>query len=100
MKIFTGLRNNFFAGLLAILPIVLTIVIIRFLFNILNDILLEPIVKMSVPFLRETHLVVVAKIIALLLTLIIITAIGTGPMKPPPKSLRKCGLAGVWGVSE
>ena len=76
MRIFTGLRNNFFAGLLAILPIVLTIVIIRFLFNILNDILLEPIVKMLVPFLKETHLVIAAKVVALLLTFIIITAIG------------------------
>lgn len=76
MKIFSGLRNNFFAGLLAILPIILTVAIIRFLFEMLNKILLEPIIRLSVPYLREIHLVAVAKTVVLLLTLIIITAIG------------------------
>jgi uncharacterized membrane protein len=76
MKLFGGLRNNFFAGLVAILPIILTILIIRFLFVTLNRILLEPIVRISVPYLAQTHLVIVAKSIAFLLALVIITIIG------------------------
>jgi len=44
-NIFAGVRINFIAGLAVILPILLTVVIVRFLFGLLNDLAIAPILK-------------------------------------------------------
>ena len=76
MKLFTRLRYNFFAGVLITLPVFLTVLILKFLYEMLNNILLEPLTMVFRPFLGEFYFIILAKLTALLVTLALITLIG------------------------
>ncbi len=76
MRLFTRLRYNFFTGLLITLPLFLTALILKFLYEMLNNILLEPLTRVFRPFLDEFYFVILAKLTALLVTLGLITLIG------------------------
>lgn len=73
---FKRLRNYFLTGLIVILPLVLTVVILRFLVIKLNLFLLEPIthffpVLKSIPYLEKA-----AKVVAFILVILFIALIG------------------------
>lgn len=70
------LRNNFIAGLAVILPIVVTVIFLRFLLSIFNNILFNPVMKSFRPYLIEPFSVYVAKAIVLLSVIILIILIG------------------------
>jgi uncharacterized membrane protein len=77
MKIFKFLKKDFFSGLLVILPIVLTVAILTFLFTKINRGILVPAVKLlPADYLNNPHLVYLAKVAAFLILIIATVAIG------------------------
>ncbi len=73
---FTRLRNNFIAGLVVILPVALTIVILRFLVVRINRLILDPVIKIYSPYLNETYLIYLIKGAVLILFIFLIALVG------------------------
>lgn len=75
-NIFKQLRNNFIAGLVVILPIFLTVIIIRFLIVALNNIFLDPLIKIFRPYLTGQLLIFIARLGVFLILILFISMIG------------------------
>jgi len=73
---FLKLRNNFIAGLLVILPAVLTVWILRVVVGRLNAMMLEPIVKFFRPYLHYSILVIAAKMAVFLVFFTVVALLG------------------------
>ncbi|MDP8298613.1 MAG: DUF502 domain-containing protein [Candidatus Tantalella remota] len=68
---------NFFNGIVLLLPITVTVVLIRFLVIKLNDAILSPLVKLFAPVAGENH-VYLAKVIVFFSVMLAVAAIGWG----------------------
>jgi uncharacterized membrane protein len=76
-KIMRFLGDNFFAGIVVILPITITVVIIRFLVVSLNSIMLNPLAMRLSPYLlQEQQRLFFAKTVVFIAAFIIIILIG------------------------
>ncbi|MFH1406601.1 MAG: DUF502 domain-containing protein [Candidatus Omnitrophota bacterium] len=74
--IIAKLRNSFLSGLLIILPAVLTIWLLYFIAIKLNNILLNPIIKIVRPYLQYEIAVFAAKFAVLIFSILFIALIG------------------------
>jgi len=70
------LRNYFFTGLFVVLPLFVTILIVFVLMEWLNNLLLNPMIKVFRPYLEHAYLIVLVKIVAFILALLFIAFIG------------------------
>ena len=76
-KIFKFLGDNLLAGIVVILPITITVLIVRFLVVSLNSIMLNPLALRLKPFLlQEQQRLFLAKVVVFIAVLIIIMLIG------------------------
>ncbi len=69
-------RNNFITGVAVLLPIVITILLIWFLFQKTNIYLLKPAINLLEPYLYATWMIYIAKIIIFLLVILLICSLG------------------------
>jgi len=71
-------RNGFFTGIALLLPIVLTVIVIRWAIAKLNILLLEPLASLFQPFIpyEFTFLIIFIKILLFFLIILIISSIG------------------------
>ncbi|MBN1353063.1 MAG: DUF502 domain-containing protein [Candidatus Omnitrophica bacterium] len=74
---FARLRNNFITGVAIIFPVVITIIIIRYILNLVNSYVLSPFsaTLRENPYLTE-HSIYIAKILIFVAVIFLITAIG------------------------
>lgn len=72
----TKLRNDFFTGIIVVLPIYFTYQILKFLVLSVNSLILEPITKFLKPYLLESYIVIFVKFIAFLYVILLITLLG------------------------
>ncbi|MBI2447144.1 MAG: DUF502 domain-containing protein [Candidatus Omnitrophica bacterium] len=70
------IRNNFIVGLLVLLPAVVTILLLRWFIANVNNLFLEPIVRILKPYLPEIYLQNTAKVVMLIIAIFLIVAIG------------------------
>jgi uncharacterized membrane protein len=70
------IRNNFFTGLIVLLPLIITILLVRFLFNRINNTILEPGTNFLAAFFPQGHLVVVFKVLIFLIVVLLIALFG------------------------
>jgi len=77
-KILRKFLVDFFNGVVILLPIVVTVFLVKFLILQVNNIVLNPILKCVAPFLSGFHRVYVAKALIFLIVIFAITMIGLG----------------------
>ena len=70
------IRNNFIVGLLVLLPAVVTVLLLRWFIATVNNLLLEPIVRILRPYLPEIYLQNTAKVAMFIIVIFLIVAIG------------------------
>lgn len=70
------IRNNFIVGLLVLLPAVVTILLLRWFIANVNNLFLEPIIRILKPYLPEIYLQNTAKVVMLIIAIFLIVAIG------------------------
>ena len=70
------IRNNFIVGLLVLLPAVVTVLLLRWFIANVNNLFLEPIVRILKPYLPEIYLQNTAKVVMLIIAIFLIVAIG------------------------
>lgn len=70
------IRNNFIVGLLVLLPAIVTILSLRWFIAMVNNIFLEPIVRILRPYLPEIYLQNTAKVVMLIIAILLIMTIG------------------------
>ncbi|MCM8779176.1 MAG: DUF502 domain-containing protein [Candidatus Omnitrophica bacterium] len=75
-KLITKLRNNFISGLLALFPLIVSILFIRFLYLKLDRLILEPVTKHLLKIFPVVYLVPVFKILVFIFTVIFISLMG------------------------
>jgi uncharacterized membrane protein len=76
-KLITGnLRNSFFTGILAFLPIVLTIYLVIFLGSKINTLIIKVTPQTFLPYITENNYSLLFRILILLFLIVIITIIG------------------------
>lgn len=73
---FKKLRNYFFTGVAVVLPLFLTLILVRFLLIKLNDLILEPGARFFNLFFEEVHLLILFKICIFLVVVFVISLIG------------------------
>lgn len=75
-KFFIQLRNDFLTGIIIILPIYITYQILKFLLLSTNSLILEPLTRITKPFLPEHYITTLVKVSAFLTVIIFITLLG------------------------
>ncbi|MCM8765297.1 MAG: DUF502 domain-containing protein [Candidatus Omnitrophica bacterium] len=70
------LRNNFITGLLILLPLVLSLFLIRFLYLKLDSLLLNPLTKYLIKFLPFPNLTPLFKFLVFISTVMVISLLG------------------------
>lgn len=69
-------KSNFAAGVLVLLPAVVTVFVFKFLIEKISSAFLDPMIKFIRPFLDEVYLVVLAKVAAFFIIIAVILFIG------------------------
>ncbi|NQU95578.1 MAG: DUF502 domain-containing protein [Candidatus Omnitrophica bacterium] len=74
---FTKIRNNFITGVAILLPVALTIIVVRFLAVKINSFILNPLVKLLNlnPYLTE-HSLYIAKVLVFVIVVLLISIVG------------------------
>ncbi len=75
---FAKFRNAFISGIAVILPIAITFIIFRFLFDNINDLILNPLIKSLRPYLADPHALYAAKAGIFVLLIFAVCLIGWG----------------------
>ena len=70
------IKRNFIAGILVLLPAVVTVFVFKFLIGKISSAFLDPMIRTIRPFLDEAYLVFLAKLAAFFIILIVIIFIG------------------------
>ncbi|MBU1863628.1 MAG: DUF502 domain-containing protein [Candidatus Omnitrophica bacterium] len=77
--IFGALRNNFLAGITAILPIWVVYLVVKFILSLVNEALLNPTIQLLRPYLQGTdprYITLSVKVVILVSILSLITLLG------------------------
>ena len=73
---FIRIRNNFITGIVAVLPVILTVLILRFLILKINLYILSPIMNTLGPYFDKPYLIYLTKTIVFLIVLSLIVLLG------------------------
>ena len=71
-------RGNFITGIIVILPIAITLWVLRIIYRMINDGMLNPLLKLLRPYLTSNYLEYGAKAIIFVLLIMIVMLIGLG----------------------
>ena len=74
-RLLTELRNDFFAGVTVLLPLVGTILIVRYLVAKVNSVLLDPILRLLTPAEQWADMQLVAAVVKLAILVLILASI-------------------------
>jgi len=74
-KLFNALRNDFFAGVTVLIPVVGTIFIVRFFVIKVNNVLLDPIMNLLTPAARWTDIQFVSAAVKMAILILILASI-------------------------
>ena len=77
-KIWNSFLVSFANGMVILLPVAITVAIIRFIVMKLNDIVLDPLVKIFTPITLSAHRVYAAKTVVFLAAIVAVAIIGWG----------------------